>query len=100
MQLIVKDLSNFIDVLTSQKLNIIIVNNVIKTRKALKLSQKELAKRSGVSYGSIKRFEQHGEISLRSLLKIADALNALQDFVNLFSTQQVKDLKDEWKTNY
>lgn len=43
-------------------------------RKTLKLSQEELAKRSGVSFCSVKRFENTGEISLTSLLKIAVVL--------------------------
>ena len=41
-----------------------------RLRKKHKLSQAELAERSGVSLGSIKRFEQSGRISLESLLKL------------------------------
>ncbi|MDL2307122.1 helix-turn-helix transcriptional regulator [Desulfovibrio sp. OttesenSCG-928-C06] len=37
----------------------------------LNISQKELADRSGVSLGSIKRFESNGQISLSSLLELA-----------------------------
>jgi transcriptional regulator with XRE-family HTH domain len=44
------------------------------------LSQLELARRSGVSLASIKRFELIGQISLESLLKLAQILNRLQDF--------------------
>lgn len=54
-------------------------------RRQQKISQQELALRSGVSFGSIKRFETSGEISLVSLLKIAQALNCLEDFQNLFA---------------
>ena len=43
-------------------------------RNARKLTQRELATRSGVTLASIKRFEQTGEISLVSLLKIAEVL--------------------------
>jgi len=49
-------------------------------RKTLGFSQKELATRSGVSLGSLKRFEQSGEISLESLLKLAVILECLEDF--------------------
>lgn len=91
-----KDISSFVNVLTYQKLTEIIVTNFIKRRKELKYSQQKLATLSGVSYGSIKRFEQKGEISFQSLLKIADAINALDDFKNIFSTPLIKDLKDEW----
>jgi transcriptional regulator with XRE-family HTH domain len=53
-------------------------------RKWLHWSQKELARRSGVSYGSIKRFEDKCEISLHSLVKIAFYLDSLDNFDKLF----------------
>lgn len=49
------------------------------------LTQEGLALRSGVSLGSIKRFERTGEISLKSLIDIALALGCLEDFVSLFA---------------
>jgi transcriptional regulator with XRE-family HTH domain len=49
-------------------------------RKQVRLSQSELAKRSGVSLGSIKRFELTGQISLESLLKTVHILNRISDF--------------------
>jgi transcriptional regulator with XRE-family HTH domain len=49
-------------------------------RKQAGFSQSELAKRSGVSLGSLKRFETTGQISLESLLKLLDVLNRLNDF--------------------
>jgi len=49
-------------------------------RKQIGLTQAELAKRSGVSFGSIKRFELTGQISLESLLKSAQILNRMSDF--------------------
>lgn len=61
-----------------------IAENHKKLRKSLKLSQAELAKRSGVSLGTIKRFESSGQIALESLLKLAYLLNALQDFETVF----------------
>jgi len=45
-----------------------------------------LAKRSGVSLGSIKRFELTGQISLESLLKLAHVLNRLNDFELIFKS--------------
>ena len=57
-------------------------------RLVLNLSQKELAERSGVSLGSIKRFESSGLISLSSLLEIALVLGYLDDFTALFATRQ------------
>ncbi|MEN8191039.1 MAG: helix-turn-helix transcriptional regulator [Thermodesulfobacteriota bacterium] len=43
-----------------------------------------LADRSGVSLGSLKRFEDSGEISLKNLLRLAHALGRLQEFAALF----------------
>ncbi len=59
-------------------------------RKQLKLSQSEMAERSGVSLGSLKRFETSGQISLDSLLKLAHLLNRLDDFKNVFQLKENK----------
>ena len=56
-------------------------------RKKLKFSQESLAQKSGVSLGSIKRFETKYEISLISLIKIAIALDLDSDFEKLFSSK-------------
>lgn len=57
-------------------------------RLELGLTQVSLAIHSGVSFGSVKRFENTGKIALESLLKIAFTLNALEDFENLFKNAQ------------
>lgn len=49
------------------------------------LTQTGLAQRSGVSLGTLKKFERTGKISLESLLKIAMALGATQGFALLFA---------------
>lgn len=49
-------------------------------RKQAGWSQQELARRSGVSLGSLKRFENTGQISLISLLQLAELLGRLEDF--------------------
>lgn len=54
-------------------------------RKNAGYSQRELAERSGVSLGSIKRFEQTGLISLESLLQLAAVLDRLTDFETVFN---------------
>lgn len=53
-------------------------------RKKTGISQLELSKRSGVSYGSLKRFETSGQISLESLLKLAYFFDRLDDFILVF----------------
>lgn len=49
-------------------------------RKQAGYSQGELARRSGVSLGSLKRFETTGQISLESLFLLVDVLGRLDDF--------------------
>ncbi len=44
------------------------------------LSQLDLSQRSGVSLGSLKRFESTGQISLVSLLKLMQLLDRLGEF--------------------
>ena len=53
------------------------------------ITQKELAQRVGVAEGTIKRFEQTGEIQLRSLLAIALVLGRLDEFADIFKLPDV-----------
>lgn len=55
-------------------------------RLELNLTQEGICSRSGVSLGSLKRFESTGQISLESLLKLAHAVGALSEFDTLFKT--------------
>lgn len=72
----------------------VLVEKIRQHRKLLKISQEQLASKSGVSLGSIKRFESKYEISLNSLIKILIALNLEKDFENLF-TQKTYNSIDE-----
>jgi len=60
----------------------------------LNLTQQELAERSGVSFGSVKRFEQKGEISLKHLLQIAIVLRTAGEFESLFKEQRYQTIED------
>ena len=62
-----------------------LADKIKKHRKKLKISQVVLAQKSGVSLGSIKRFETKYEISLQSFIKIAIALGLDNDIENLFT---------------
>ena len=63
-------------------------------RKQLKMSQEEMAERSGVSLGSLKRFENTGKISLDSLLKLMHLLGRLNEFDNLLLPKEnLEDVK-------
>lgn len=75
----------------------IIKNLVLKIqdrRKKLKISQVELAQKSGVSLGSIKRFESKYEISLSSFIKIAIALDLDKDLDNLFNQKNYTSIDE------
>ena len=65
-------------------------------RLSLNLTQEGLSNKSGVSLGSIKRFESSGEISFESLLKVALVLNCLDDFKNIANEkdEQYESMED------
>ncbi len=60
-----------------------IAQNVATLRKEQGWTQQDLAEKSDVSYGSIKRFETTGQISFESLLKIVESLRRLSEFENI-----------------
>ena len=69
---------------TWTEINNDIAQKIVRLRKRKKITQKQLAARSGVSLGSLKRCEQSGEISLQSLTKIAIALDVENELEGLF----------------
>ena len=70
---------------TWNEINNGIAERIVQLRKRKKITQKEISRRSGVSLGSVERFEQSGEISLQSLTKIAIALGVDGELDTLFS---------------
>lgn len=88
------DISDFVSVPTIQSTQASLIERVKTRRKELKLSQRLLAEKSGVSYASIRRFETTGDIAFLSLLKISNALDCLRDFDGLFSKKVITDLKN------
>ena len=71
-----------------------IAARVKKRRLELNLTQEGMAARSGVKFATYRRFEQVGEISLKGLLQIGFALNALHEFDALFAQKQYQSLDD------
>jgi transcriptional regulator with XRE-family HTH domain len=65
-----------------------------RSRLELNLSQAALAAKSGVSMGSLKRFEHTGEISLRNLVMLAVALDSTEEFGLLFGKQQYQSIDE------
>lgn len=70
---------------TPVEINMGIAKRVRALRKRRKISQAKMSELSGVSLGSLKRFESTGEISLLSLTKIAIALGVEHELKELFA---------------
>ena len=79
---------------TAEELDQKLAQRVQNIRKRRSISQEKLASMSGVSYGSIKRFETSGQISLISLTKIAMALDIADDIRKLFATVPYRDIRE------
>lgn len=88
------DIGTFVNVLTVQAAENNLKERFKKRRKEKGLSQRKIATLSGVSYSSVRRFEDKGEISLRSLLELARVLGLLEEFNVLFSTPIITDLRN------
>ena len=79
---------------TSEELDQKLAKRLCQIRKRRKISQQKLADMSGVSYGSIKRFETTGQISLLSLTKIAMALDVADELRELFLNVPYQDIQE------
>lgn len=67
----------------------------VRTRRLeLNLTQEGFAARAGLKFATYRRFEQTGEISLKGLLQVGFALNALSEFDALFAQKQYQTLDD------
>lgn len=88
------DIKDFVNVRTIESVTNDLVERIIDRRKALKITQKALSTRSGVSYASIRKFERTGEVSFRSLLLISNALDFLVDFDKVCTTIAITNLKE------
>ena len=71
-----------------------IAKRIKNIRKRRKITQQQLAARSNVSYASLKKFEQTGQISLISLVKIAMDLDLTDELNNLFTTPVYKSIDE------
>ena len=79
---------------TPEELDQKLAQRVRKIRKRRSITKEKLASISGVSYGSIKRFETTGQISLLSLTKIAIALDLADELRNIFTQVPYKDIQE------
>ena len=79
---------------TPEELDLKLAKRVRNIRKRRSISQQKLSEMSGVSYGSIKRFESTGQISLLALTRIATALDLADELRNLFTQVPYKDISE------
>ena len=68
-------------------------------RLEMNLTQEGLSARSGVPLATYRRFERTGKISLDGLLHIAYALDALNDFDQVFTTHKYATLDEALEAN-
>ena len=72
----------------------------VKTRRLeMNLTQEGLSVRSGLPLATYRRFERTGKISLEGLLHIAYALDALNDFDQLFASHKFATLDEALEAN-
>ena len=85
---------NFMMLKTPYDVSMELAEKAREKRKYMKLTQLQLAEKSGVSLSSLKRFERTGEISLSSLLKIAMVLDSLKDFEKVFEKPEYTSIEE------
>lgn len=71
-----------------------VASRVKLRRLELQLTQQHLAAKAGIPLPTYRRFERSGEIALRSLIMLAFALDATDDFHTLFASQKYRTMDD------
>ena len=79
---------------TAEELDRKLAQRIRNIRKRRSISQEKLSSMSGVSYGSVKRFEATGQISLISLTKIAMALDIADELRSIFTQVPYKNIQE------
>lgn len=85
---------------TAEEMDAALAKRIRGIRKRRRLTQQDLSERSGVSLGTLKRFETTGQISLLSLTKLAIALGCENDIRSLFDNvvyESIEEVIDESK---
>ena len=85
---------------TAEEMDGALARRIRGIRKRRRLTQQDLSERSGVSLGTLKRFETTGHISLLSLTKLAIALGCENEIRSLFDNvvyESIEEVIDESK---
>jgi transcriptional regulator with XRE-family HTH domain len=70
---------------TTKETAFLLADRFKSLRLAAGYKRSSLASKAGVSEASLKRFESTGQVSLKNLLRLAHALDRLQEFTELFT---------------
>jgi transcriptional regulator with XRE-family HTH domain len=79
---------------SAQDIGLDLAHRVRERRLDMAWTQEGLAKRSGVTLASLKRFERFGLISLEGLIRLAIALDCVDAFDELFKPKPFQSLQD------
>ena len=79
---------------TPEEINMALAQRLSRIRRRRNISQKQLSEKSNVSFGSIKRFETSGQISLISLTKLCVALDCVEEIRNLFTNVEYASIEE------
>ena len=79
---------------TPEEINYALAQRFQRIRKRRGLSQLQLSEKSNVSYGSLKRFETTGQISLLSLTRLCVALDCVDEIRNLFTQVEYASIEE------
>ena len=79
---------------TPEEINLALAKRLSRIRKRRNLSQVQLSEKSNVSYGSIKRFETSGQISLLSLTRLCVALDCVEEIKNMFTQVEYGSIEE------
>lgn len=79
-----------VSLITPDKVQMKLAENVRMHRLQLELTQEGLAERSGVSLSTLRKFEQKGVISLAAFLKLQMVLGGLEDILKATQLKKTK----------
>ncbi len=78
----------------ANEINARLAKRLRNIRRRRKITQAKISELSGVSLGSVKRFEQTGEASLLAVTKLAIALGVEDEIKNLFAAVSYLTLEE------
>ena len=81
-----------IELSTTSEIIALLVKKIEKRRKNQKMTQKILAKRAGVSYGSYRELIDNNSVSLASFISILHVLGLFKELNDLVKDNEVKSI--------